>query len=122
MFHFSINLSDAKIFSEVSLYEMELARDEDFQKKIWKNFLEKHPEFDPQDPESDGYEEGSMIGSSLCFKMKNEQPKNVEEAIMLIKCKLFFAPTLIWLNDQEYLINKSQVISWRSYKNFQNQH
>jgi hypothetical protein len=117
-----MNISDTKIFGEGLFNEMELARDEDFQKKIWKNFLEKHPGFDPQDPKSDAFEEGSMIGSSLCFRMENEQPENVEEAIMLIKCKLFFAPTLIWLNDQEYLINKSQVKSRRSYKNFQNQH
>lgn len=122
MFHFSMNLSDAKIFNDALLNEMEFARDEDFQKKIWKSFLEKHPGFDPQDPKSEGFEEGSMIGGSLCFRMENEQPENVEEAIMLIKCKLFFTPTQIWLKNQEYLIKKSQVISRRSYNNFQNQH
>jgi len=109
LFRFSMNTRDFKCLSEASIHDTDLTRDENFQKKIWQEFLDKHPEFDPQDPNSDGFEEGRMIGSSLFFRMENEKPQDVEEAILLIKCKLFFAPNQIWLENKKYWIDHSQV-------------
>ncbi len=122
MFRFSLNIGDAKTFSDALLNEMDMTRDETFKKEIWKEFLTRHQGFDPQDPESDGFEEGQLIGGSLCFRMEKEYPETVKDAVRLVKDKLFFSPNHIWLNNQQYLIKKSHHKKKGVYPRVQNRH
>ncbi len=122
MFRFSLNIGDAKIFSDALLNEMNMTRDESFKKEIWREFLTRHQGFDPQDPASDGFEEGRLIGGSLCFRMEKEHPQTVEDAVRLVKGRLFFYPNHIWLNNQEYLIKKSHHMKKGMQRRVQNRH
>jgi hypothetical protein len=111
MFRFSMDIRDASIYTDSGLRKYGLMEDAMFLREKWIDFFKKHPNYDPENPASEGYDEALKLSQEIVFRMRIRSPKTVEDARNLVQNTFFFSPQRVWLGDQEYRITEMQQAS-----------
>ncbi len=106
MFMFTMESRDASIYTDNGLARYGIIEDKRLERQIMEEFHRKYPDYDPNNPESEGYHEGRQLSELKFFRMEWMSPESVREAVQIVQDIFVFSPHSVWLNGSIYRINK----------------
>jgi hypothetical protein len=106
MFRFSMNIDKMRYSSMSEPRKINMKEDPLFQRKLWMDFYRQHPEYSPERPDSEGYNEAIRLLHEIVYKIENINPPSFFEAKKLVKELFVFSPSRIWLENQEFNLSE----------------
>ncbi len=98
MFHFSLKIENAAIYTDRTLMQLGIYEDIEFKKRVWDNFYRSHPLYDPTLEESDGFKVAHQLSEEVFFCNTEQEPCSALEAAEIVRSLFFTRPVRLWLN------------------------